>query len=98
MGQEVVSRMHHRKTARRRVVIVTADTPLPLSGAELRADERPLGTLGSVHGNMGLAIVRIDRVGEALEKGSAIMAGNVAISAHLPAWTGLEFPTTVEDT
>lgn len=98
VGQEVVSRMHHRKTARRRVVIVTAETPLPASGTELRANERPLGTLGTVKGRTGLAIVRIDRVGEALENGSTILADTVAASVHLPAWTGLEFPTTAEDT
>lgn len=97
VGQEVVSRMHHRKTARRRVVIVSAETPLPQSGTELRADDRPLGRLGTVSGNRGLAIVRIDRVGEALQKGSTIVADTVAVSAQLPAWTGIEFPTTAED-
>ncbi|MBB4955825.1 folate-binding protein YgfZ [Agrobacterium vitis] len=97
VGQEVVSRMQHRKTARRRVAVVSANGPLGPTGAEIRANERPLGTLGSVNGHHGLAIVRIDRVGEALVKSSPITIGSETVSLRLPDWTGLEFPTTAED-
>ena len=40
VGQEVVSRMQHRGTARRRVLIVTADERLPASGTEILAGGR----------------------------------------------------------
>ncbi|HLP65929.1 MAG TPA: folate-binding protein YgfZ, partial [Rhizobium sp.] len=69
VGQEVVSRMQHRGTARRRVVLVAGETALPASGTEITAGGKPVGTLGSVRGTAGLAIVRIDRVGEALATG-----------------------------
>ncbi|MFC6490163.1 YgfZ/GcvT domain-containing protein, partial [Nitratireductor sp. GCM10026969] len=50
VGQEVVSRMHHRGTARRRLVIVRGEDPLPAPGKELTAEGRALGKLGTVQG------------------------------------------------
>lgn len=93
VGQEVVSRMQHRGTARRRVVQVLAESSLPESGTELSAKGKPVGTLGTVAGAKGLAIVRIDRVGEALASGTEILAGSLPVQLNLPAWTGLTFPT-----
>lgn len=92
VGQEVVSRMQHRGTARRRVVTVTGEAPLPAPGSELSAGGKPIGTLGTVAGNRGLAIVRIDRAGEAMAAGTAILAGNEAVLLSLPSWCGLSFP------
>ncbi|WJH39495.1 folate-binding protein YgfZ [Aliirhizobium terrae] len=97
VGQEVVSRMQHRGTARRRVATVTAETSLPASGTEVTAGGKPVGTLGSVSGNNGLAIVRIDRVGDAIAAGVPLMAGETAVSIELPAWTGLAFPTEAQE-
>ncbi|WP_421580257.1 YgfZ/GcvT domain-containing protein [Shinella sp. M31] len=92
VGQEVVSRMQHRGTARRRPVIVTGESALPASGTELMAGGKPLGTLGSVSGTRGLAIVRIDRAADAMRGGTPITADGVAVAVALPAWTGLNFP------
>ncbi|SIP92828.1 hypothetical protein SAMN05880590_101261 [Rhizobium sp. RU35A] len=93
IGQEVVSRMQHRGTARRRVVQVSADTALPASGAEISAGGKPVGTLGTVIGNRGLAIVRTDRVGDAMASGTPLVAADSPVTLTLPAWTGLSFPT-----
>lgn len=97
VGQEVVSRMQHRGTARRRVAIVSGETALPASGTEITAGGKPVGTLGSVFGNKGLAIVRIDRVGDALTRGVPLSAGDVTVSLTLPAWSGLSFPVEAEE-
>jgi len=97
VGQEVVSRMQHRGTARRRVAIVSGEAALPASGTEITAGGKPVGTLGSVFGNKGLAIVRIDRVGDALARGVPLSAGDVAVSLTLPAWSGLSFPVEAEE-
>lgn len=97
IGQEVVSRMHHRGTARRRVVIVKGNAQLPPSGTELTAGTKPIGTLGSTEGDIGLAIVRIDRAGEALAEGTAIQADNVEVSVSLPSWSGLSFPASADE-
>ena len=92
VGQEVVSRMQHRGTARRRVVLVEADAALPAAGTELTAGGKPLGTLGSVDGARGLAIVRIDRAGDAIANALPILAGDAPVRLTLAGWTGLAFP------
>ena len=87
VGQEVVSRMHHRGTGRRRVALVSADTALPPPGTELTADGKPVGTLGSSIEGMGLAVVRIDRAAEASGRADA-SGGAVALSPPPGAdWT-----------
>lgn len=92
VGQEVVSRMKHRGTARRRVVTVSAEGALPASGTEITADGKPVGTLGTVCGDRALAIVRIDRIADALASGTPLLAGTVPVTVALPAWSGLSFP------
>jgi tRNA-modifying protein YgfZ len=96
VGQEVVSRMQHRGTARRRVAHVTAEAALPAAGTEITAGGKPVGTLGSVSGTKALAIVRIDRVGDAVANGVPLLAGDVPVTIELPAWTGLTFPADAE--
>lgn len=92
IGQEVVSRMQHRGTARRRVLIARSSTPLPGSGSEISVNGRPIGTLGSVAGTTGLAVVRIDHVKEAMESGTPILAGDAVITLSIPSWAGFGFP------
>jgi len=92
VGQEVVSRMQHRGTARRRVLIASSLGPLPAPGTELTAEGRPVGTLGSVAGSRGLAIARIDRVKSAVEAGKPILAGDVPVTLAIPGWAKFTFP------
>ncbi|WP_425647577.1 YgfZ/GcvT domain-containing protein [Agrobacterium leguminum] len=92
VGQEVVSRMKHRGTARRRVVTVSAESALAASGTEITADGKPVGALGTVCGNRALAIVRIDRIADALASGTPLLAETVPVTVALPAWSGLSFP------
>jgi len=93
VGQEVVSRMQHRGTARRRVLIASGNR-LPAPGTDITANGKALGTLGSTSGGKGIAILRIDRVKDALDAGAAIMAGDVAIDVAIPEWTSFTFPQT----
>ena len=57
VGQEVVSRMQHRGTARKRFVIVTADAPLPPPKTEITAGAEParavIGVMGSSSRHIG---------------------------------------------
>jgi folate-binding protein YgfZ len=85
VGQEVVSRMKHRGTARRRVVPVQGDTPLA-SGVPVMMGEVEIGRVGSVAGTRGLAMVRLDRAAEAGAKGVPLTAGGVAIALSKPGW------------
>lgn len=91
VGQEVVSRMQHRGTARRRVLIVSAEG-LPAAGATVTASGKPLGALGSVAGGQALAILRIDRVKDALDAAAPIEADGVGVSVAIPAWARFTYP------
>lgn len=97
VGQEVVSRMQHRSTARRRVVILSADASLPATGTEITIGGKPIGALGTVAGDRALAIVRIDKAGEAMTTGEPILAGDVPVTVALPSWSGLTFPAAAEE-
>jgi folate-binding protein YgfZ len=92
VGQEVVSRMQHRGTARRRVLLAHAETALPASGADITADGRPVGTLGTVAGGDGLAVARIDKVKAAMDSGVPLMAGGVTLALSIPEWASFGFP------
>ncbi|MBE7185405.1 MAG: folate-binding protein YgfZ [Methylobacterium mesophilicum] len=92
VGQEVVSRMKHRGTARRRVLILEGAKPLPATGTEVTANGRALGLLGTVSGNKALAILRIDRVADALNGGLPILAGDAAVGVMLPPGVSYVFP------
>ena len=79
VGQEVVSRMQHRGTARTRTIRVILDGPSPEPGAAVLAGEKPVGTMGSTAGPNGLALIRTDRAADALDAGTALTAGGLAI-------------------
>lgn len=95
VGQEIVSRMQHRGTARKRVVRVVADVTLPATGTEVHAGTVPIGTLGSTAGAEGLALMRLDRAAEAIAKGEPITIGGVPARIDIPPWAtfGMSAPT-----
>ena len=86
VGQEVVSRMQHRGTARSRLVPVDASSALPASGAKVVADDRQVGTLLGAHGSNGLALIRLDRAAKAAQAGKALSVDGQPITMHKPAW------------
>lgn len=85
VGQEVVSRMEHRASARTRIVPVVIDGAAA-PGSEVRAGGKSIGTLGSVAGRRGLVMLRLDRTEEARAAGAAITAGAARLAPHDPAW------------
>lgn len=97
VGQEVVSRMQHRSTARRRVVTVTGQAHLAEAGAPMIIGDREVGTLLSVSGSTGLAIARIDKLGSALSSGARPAVGGQNVTVALPGWSGLDWPVEAED-
>ncbi|AND88049.1 MULTISPECIES: CAF17-like 4Fe-4S cluster assembly/insertion protein YgfZ [Bradyrhizobium] len=84
VGQEVVSRMQHRGTARTRSVKVLLDGPSPEIGAAILAGDKPVGTIGSSADGKGIALVRIDRVADALDAGQPLTAGGLALTLAEP--------------
>ena len=98
VGQEVVSRIEHRHTARRRIIIVTSASAaaLPASG-EILADGRPLGALGSTVRGPGLALVRLDRARDAIERGETITVAGTPVSLSIPSWARFGWPTVAAE-
>jgi hypothetical protein len=94
IGQEVVSRMQHRGTARSRVVPITFTDGLnPEDGVEASAGGKPLGRVGSCAGGRGLALLRLDRVADALAAGQPLEAGGLPFTlAPKPDFIRFPFP------
>src|SRR5579863_455197 len=95
VGQEVVSRMQHRGTARTRTVRLLLDGPAPEAGMAILAGDKPVGTMGSAADGHALALMRIDRAGEALEAGTPLTAGGLSIRIAEPDELRLQPKQTV---
>lgn len=91
IGQEVVSRMEHRSNVRNRIVIVEGKGPLPLPGAEIRTTNSLIGVLGTSIGNVGLALVRLDRAGRAMRSGQIMKVDDQEVNLSRPPWAHYNF-------
>ena len=92
IGQEVVSRVEHRGMARTRIVPVAYDGFAPDAGMPVMAGDKNVGTLGSTAGGRGLAMLRLDRVEDALTAGTPLTAGGVPLRIVKPEWARFAFP------
>jgi folate-binding protein YgfZ len=93
IGQEVVSRMQHRGTARTRIVpVVFSEGLVPESGVEATAGGKALGRIGSCAAGRGLAMLRLDRVADALAAGTPLEAGGLAFTLEKPGFIRFPFP------
>lgn len=97
IGQEVVSRVERRDVARKRVVPVAFENAGPEEGAEAKAGDLPVGFMGSSAGRLGLALLRLDRVDDALKQGGKVVAGGVELTLVKPDWADFRFPGEAED-
>ena len=90
IGQELTARMKHRGTARKRVLVVesTDAAPLPEADTPLLAGGREVGTLVSVYGARGFALVRLDRLAEA--GGAAVETEGRVVRIIKPDWLSQE--------
>ncbi len=92
IGQEVVSRVERRGVARNRVVPVAYEVAAPMPGAEVHAGAQAVGHMGSAAGGRGLAMLRLDRVAEAMRAGDKLVAGGVTLRLVKPDWARFPFP------
>jgi hypothetical protein len=84
VGQEVVSRMQHRGTARTRTVRIVLEDFSPEPGTAIVAGDKPVGTIGSTAGHNGLALIRLDRAADALAAGTPLTSGGLAVRLAEP--------------
>ncbi len=91
VGQEVVSRMKHRGTARRRPVIVSGiDAP---AGSAVIANGRDAGTIGQVVDGRAVAILRLDRITDP----AAVTVEGKPVQLELPVWATYQFGGSTEE-
>ena len=93
VGQEVVSRMHHKGTAKTRIAAVSSSAALEGGGAEIYAAGQPVGRLGSVDGTRGIATIRLDRVQDALDRNIPLTVGRATLTLEQPPWASYMIPS-----
>jgi hypothetical protein len=95
VGQEVVSRVEHRASARNRLVPIAYDEYAPSAGLPVMAGEKEIGTLASTAKGRGLALLRLDRLADAQAAGIPITCGNIQIRVVKPDWAKFAWPGEV---
>jgi tRNA-modifying protein YgfZ len=91
VGQEVVSRVEHRASARTRIVPVSYEIA-PSSGLPVMAGEKEIGTLFSAVRGHGLAMIRLDKLADAQAAGTPLTCGNLPIRVVKPDWAKFAWP------
>ncbi|WP_029351482.1 folate-binding protein YgfZ [Bosea sp. 117] len=94
VGQEIVSRMQHRGTARTRVVPFAVCGPPPAPGTEILAGGKGIGRVGSGIEGRVLALVRLDRLAEARAAGQIVEADGAALVPEKLDWARFDIPGT----
>ena len=94
VGQEIVSRMQHRGTARTRVIPFALCGPPPAEGTPITAGGKSIGRIGSGVDGRALALVRLDRLEEARAGGHVIEAEGAALVPERPGWARFPIPGT----
>lgn len=97
VGQEVISRMQHRGSARKRTCVVQADTEFASDELNITAGGKTIGQMGTILKSNGLGIIRVDRLLTAQDKGEDIFVGSTKVTIEFPEWVGDRYiPIKVE--
>jgi folate-binding protein YgfZ len=83
MGQELTARTKYRGLVKRRLVPVAIVGGAPTPGTPVTRGGTEVGTLRSVLGAMGLAVLRLDALG------GPLACGEATLTARVPAWMAL---------
>jgi tRNA-modifying protein YgfZ len=89
VGQEVVSRVQHRGTARSRLLPLFAEGHL-MSGEGVMSGEMQVGTVHSTSHRNGLALLRIDKLVDAK---APLTVNGVGVRVQRPDWISYEVTT-----
>jgi folate-binding protein YgfZ len=85
MGQELTARTKYRGLIKKRLLPVRIDGPAPDEGTQILTDGKDAGTLYSVAGDRGLALLRLER----FRAGAPLVAGEAVLTAEVPDWAAL---------
>lgn len=89
VGQEVVSRMQHKGSQRKRIIGFNIEGKVN-SGTEIIAGTIAIGKIGSVAGQKALAMTRLDRLEEAIAAGHSLSAGTAILHPLKPPWANFK--------
>ena len=84
VGQELTARMKHRGTARKRVLPVATLDGTALTAADVSAATLEIGSVVSIYGARGFALIRLDRLAES--QGAELRVAGTLVRVTKPAW------------
>lgn len=97
IGQEVVSRMEHRGTARNRIVPVYSPKGAAAKGSAVTADGKTIGTVLSASDKDALALIRLDRLKDAVEAQQGLLTEAGPIYVRKPGWARFDVALPKDD-
>jgi folate-binding protein YgfZ len=83
VGQELTARTKHRALVRKRLLPVRVEGPLPAPGTPLMLGEREAGEMRSGAGDRGIALIRLEAIGESMPM---LFAGESRVTPEWPEW------------
>lgn len=83
MGQEVTARMHYRGLAKRRLTPMRVDGPMPVHGAIVERDGKPVGECRSSAGDLVMVLARTETIDEAA---TGLRLGEAQLHPAPPEW------------
>lgn len=86
MGQELTARTKYRGLVRKRLMPVAIEGPAPAFGTPVLLGEAEAGEMRSSQNGIGLALLRLEKVEEALAAGAPLSAGEANLMPQKPAW------------
>ena len=86
VGQEVVSRMQHRSSARKRIALIQSEGKALASGQDIITNNKPIGKMGTVSDQIGMAIIRVDRYFDAIAANHPVQIGDTDVTVTFPDW------------
>lgn len=85
MGQELTARTKYRGLVRKRLLPIQIEGPAPDVGTAITNGDKEAGVIRSIHGNAGLALIRLERI----ENATDLRAGEAKITVLIPDWVQL---------
>ncbi|MBK8175562.1 MAG: folate-binding protein YgfZ [Rhodospirillales bacterium] len=86
LGQELTARTRYRGLVKRRLVPMRVEGPRPAPGTPILVGDKPVGEVRSGSGDLALASIRLDALGEISAGEGRIAIGDAHISPQLPSW------------
>jgi hypothetical protein len=81
MGQELTARTRYRGLVRKRLMPVAIEGPAPEFGSALLLGDKEAGEMRSASGDIGLALVRLEALGQ-----GALTSGAARLTPSKPDW------------